>query len=1032
MASNPLDKLNSELALTETQAGKVAERFKGLVGPELTQAVAIFKALYENGVGLDKALVDGAKSGKDLGNSIGYAFGEAKGLYQQLKDITSELNPQANKLKAVSKAYTSITDLARQLSYDAEGVTDMDMRQLTVLKNKLAIQAQLVEEKTEELLQSGEISRANANAVRNLREKVKFGRISKNQALEELRLLNLQDPAMQEVLAGYIDGQKAVGKLINQTDTRLQLERNINENMGVTGALVKGTGALMERLGMRSGIFHQAMEDAAGEMREMAKAAGQNVSFMNKLKIAAAGFSKLVEGFGPALFDPAVLVGNLVNKFLDLNKAQTEFIQLTGQSYDSMAGLNTEVATLGDLMEVAAAYTKQTGLNAAGIFTPKQLGNISDAQQLLGLSAEEASSLGSLMKMSNQTADQFTDTVLNGVTAMNAQTGAAVANKAVLQDVLGASDDIKASFGGSSEGLMKAAHAARKLGLDIAKVNSIADGLLDFESSIESELEAQLLTGKQINLSKARELALNNDLEGVANELAKNGASAAEFAQMNRIQQESMAKALGMSREEMGKMLIAQTAQGDMTDEQRQKILGVNAAQLRQMDIQSRIQKSVDKISEAFAPVLEALVPILESLLKMAQPILAVAGAVGKVLASFLKLSPVVFGLKLALAGFAAYKFTGMVTSALSGGKAIAGLVNNYKALQFAQRGYSMAQIRSGFGGSQAMQAAQMTRLQTVAVKLHVVAQKAFNFVVGLGQRLMNGLGTAASFVGSNILKLSRFLGVNTIAQKASNVATRIGNFLANSWLGKQAVRVGAWIAETIGIGANTVAKFTNTSATAAQAAANATLATSQTAVGATGAAAGGGLAAAGAGLGAFGAAAAPAIPILLAIGAALLMASPAIYAIGQMIVGLATVIGNVLIKALEMIPVIIDSMVNGFATVFTLLTENIGTLFLMGPALFSVGAGLFSIAAGLGMIAIAGIAAIPALAALSTFAIMVTPLAMIGGLFGGGDEGEDSSMAEISAKLDTLISVVSAGGNVYLDGDKVGEAQVLGTYKLS
>ena len=138
------------------------------------------------------------------------------------------------------------------------------------------------------------------------------------------------------------------------------------------------------------------------------------------------------------------------------------------------------------------------------------------------------------------------------------------------------------------------------------------------------------------------------------------------------------------------------------------------------------------------------------------------------------------------------------------------------------------------------------------------------------------------------------------------------------------------------------------------------------------------------------------------------------------------------LIKALEMIPVIIDSMVNGFATVFTLLTENIGILFLMGPALFSVGAGLFSIAAGLGMIAIAGIAAIPALAALSTFAIMVTPLAMIGGLFGGGDEGEDNSMAEISSKLDTLIAVVSAGGNVYLDGDKVGEAQVLGSYKLS
>jgi len=96
------------------------------------------------------------------------------------------------------------------------------------------------------------------------------------------------------------------------------------------------------------------------------------------------------------------------------------------------------------------------------------------------------------------------------------------------------------------------------------------------------------------------------------------------------------------------------------------------------------------------------------------------------------------------------------------------------------------------------------------------------------------------------------------------------------------------------------------------------------------------------------------------------------------------------------------------------------------------VGAGLMGIAAGLGMIAISGIAAIPALAALSAFALVASPLAALGGLFGDGDEQEDNSLAEISTKLDTLISVVSAGGNVYLDGDKVGEAQVLGTYKLS
>lgn len=975
----------------------------------------------------------------------------ANDLAQAARSLTEELKDQLGIRSRLNETEKETLNLARQLQRSAQENT-------VEIGNQGNIERQLVKDRKLALNIERELADLKSTASEaeiKFAEKIANTNDRINEIQKELaeasgkRATELKDQlAVQEdILRFSLEDAKAsvqrmalamsmsdtAKELIAQRQVEAEVQKDINDKMGVTGALVKGTGALMERLGMRSGIFQDAMKESAAEMQKMSEETVRGTANFSKLEIMMKGFSTLSAGFGKALFDPFTVITAIVDQFLKLNKAQTEFIQLTGQSYDSLAGLNTEVATLGDMMEIAAGYTKETGLNAAGIFTPQQLGGISDAHQLLGLTAAEAGNLGSLMKMSNQSAEGFTDTVLNGVTAMNAQTGAAVANKVVLQDVLGASDDIKASLGGSPENLMKAAHAARKLGLDLTKVNQIADGLLDFEDSIQNELEAQLLTGKQINLSKARELALNNDLEGVANELAKNGASAAEFANMNRVQQESMAKALGMSREEMGKMLIAQTAQGDLTDEQRQKILGVNAEQLKQMDIQSRISKSVEKLAQAFAPVLEAVVPIAESILQMIQPLLAVAGSVGKVLAGFLKLEPVVAGIKIALAGFAAFKFTGALAS-------ITGLTAKQNIFNAAlAKGFSEKQILAGFAGKAAKDATQMTIMQTAALKLQTAAtkvaagvQKAFNFVVGLGQKIMSGFGTAASAVGSRIGQLTRFLGLNTLAQKASNVATQFGNFLANSWLGRQAARIGAWIAETAGIGANTIAKFSNTAATAGQAAANATLATSQSAVATTGAAAGGGLAAAGAGLGAFGAAAAPAIPILLAIGAALLMASPAIYAIGQMIVGLATVIGNVLIKALEMIPVVIDSMVNGFTTVFTLLTENIGTLFLMGPALFNVAAGLIGIAGGLSLLAIAGIAAIPALAALSTFAVMVTPLAMIGGLFGEGETEEDGSMAEISAKLDTLIAVVQEGGNVYLDGNRVGETQVIGSYKLS
>ena len=88
--------------------------------------------------------------------------------------------------------------------------------------------------------------------------------------------------------------------------------------------------------------------------------------------------------------------------------------------------------------------------------------------------------------------------------------------------------------------------------MELGDLDGIASSLLDFESSIGNELEAQLLTGKNINLAKARELALSNDLKGLGQELFENSASLAEFGKMNRIQQEAQAKALGMTRDQLG------------------------------------------------------------------------------------------------------------------------------------------------------------------------------------------------------------------------------------------------------------------------------------------------------------------------------------------------------------------------------------------------------------------------------------------------------------------------------------------------
>jgi hypothetical protein len=89
------------------------------------------------------------------------------------------------------------------------------------------------------------------------------------------------------------------------------------------------------------------------------------------------------------------------------------------------------------------------------------------------------------------------------------------------------------------------------------------------------------------------------------------------------------------------------------------------------------------------------------------------------------------------------------------------------------------------------------------------------------------------------------------------------------------------------------------------------------------------------------------------------------------------------------------------------------------------------SIGAGLALMSFAGIGALPVLGALSLLAFAATPLLALGGLFGDGED-KDDSMAEISSKLDTLIEVVSTGGNVYLDSDKIGRTQAKYFTKLT
>ena len=47
--------------------------------------------------------------------------------------------------------------------------------------------------------------------------------------------------------------------------------------------------------------------------------------------------------------------------------------------------------------------------------------------------------------------------------------------------------------------------------MNLGDVAKVADGVLDFQSSLSAEMDSSVLIGKQLNFQRARELALAGD-----------------------------------------------------------------------------------------------------------------------------------------------------------------------------------------------------------------------------------------------------------------------------------------------------------------------------------------------------------------------------------------------------------------------------------------------------------------------------------------------------------------------------------------
>jgi hypothetical protein len=143
-----------------------------------------------------------------------------------------------------------------------------------------------------------------------------------------------------------------------------------------------------------------------------------------------------------------------------------------------------------------------------------------------------------------------TDAILESAIRQNKT---AMSYRKLITEIAKVNSEISVMYKNNPDLIAKAVIEANKLGISLEQSKQISKSLLDFESSISGELEAELLTGRRFNFEKARALALDGKSVEAAKELIDQMGGLNGLTKLNVIQRERLAAAIGLSAEELTK-----------------------------------------------------------------------------------------------------------------------------------------------------------------------------------------------------------------------------------------------------------------------------------------------------------------------------------------------------------------------------------------------------------------------------------------------------------------------------------------------
>ena len=500
----------------------------------------------KNSAEVKKNTQDAAKASEELAKNMKDYSQDADSVVGNLATLADRMRKTASASRDFGAEMKEATNLTKQVATQAKAVTKFTEEGL---KDRKTTEKFL----KRELIVRGQIQ-AIESKIANLQER------AVNATAAEQKLLNQQVEDLtsaafeaDQVLKSF-EGIRKQNELLNSKTAFFDSLAEVAGDIPVVGKFFKEFGTTAQSIRDAGGTFSSQLVGGISAATKL----------LGKFTLLTV-ISEFVKAVGRSQKQVKELTSNLNMTQMQAEKLRQEFADIASEEIGK---------TAQDLIDGVGYLSSEMGI-VADTTNKELLLGLSTAVHKLGLASSEAVQLAKFSQVSGDNFKDFQNNVAGTVELLNVTNGTAIRFQSVMKDISETGAATLLTTDRFPGGIEKAAYQARRFGLSMAMLESSSQNLLEFESSIASELEAELLTGKALNLERARAAALMGNQTVLAEEIRKNIGDIDQFTSQSVLAQEAQAKALGMSRDQVAQMLMDEKAIAEMGGD-RSKSLGEN------------------------------------------------------------------------------------------------------------------------------------------------------------------------------------------------------------------------------------------------------------------------------------------------------------------------------------------------------------------------------------------------------------------------------------------------------------------------